>query len=266
MMQVAPRAWPADAVHDTVAAVVRGDRRSAGRCPSSVAERLIALARRMARAAHPFRGWPVVDRAHRAGVRRDAGAARRRAPAARGGARRRSALPRDASAGARRVDDPWRTAERLIARGTTSRRRRTRCIAACCASLAQREQRARSIRRKTSGDYARELRARGSPMRSRRSARSRAGSIAPCTGEGGCDAGLARRAARAGRALRAAGAGRVSEPTPAATRARATGGRDRASCSPSSARSSSLLARCSRRSRRSGASVTRGSRRTSRAR
>lgn len=182
--QVAPRAWPADAVHDTVAAVVRGPafRRS---LPSSLAERLMAwLGEWFERIFHFVGGRTssrvialafvatlvllVVARLVLAAQARDVESF----ASTRG--RRRGAL-----------DDPWRAAERLIAAGRFEDAAHA-LYRGVLESVAQREQ-LRLDPSKTSGDYARELRKRGSPALSAFRAFARRFDWA-VYGRGGCDA------------------------------------------------------------------------------
>ncbi len=184
MFQVAPRAWPPDAVHDTVAAVVRGPafRRS---LPSSLAERLMAwLGEWFERIFHFVGGRAssrvialafvatlvllVVARLVLAAQARDAESFTSK----RG--RRRSAL-----------DDPWQAAERLIAEGRFEDAAHA-LYRGVVTSVAQREQ-LRLDPSKTSGDYARELRKRGSPALSTFRAFARRFDWA-VYGRGGCDA------------------------------------------------------------------------------
>ena len=160
MFQVAPRVWPAGAVHDTVAAVVRGPafRRS---LPGSLAERLMSwIAEWFERIFHLIGGRTssrvvalafvatlvllVVARLLLAARARDVESftARR---GRRGGA----------------LDDPWRGAERLLAEGRFEEAAHA-LYRGVLASIAQREQ-LRLDPSKTSGDYARELRRRASP-------------------------------------------------------------------------------------------------------
>ena len=184
MFQVAPRAWPADAVHDTVAAVVRGPafRRS---LPSSLAERLMTwLGEWFERLFHLVGGRAssrvialafvatlvllVVARVVLSAQARDVDSftsTRRR----RGGA----------------ADDPWRTAERLTAEERFEEAAHA-LYRGVLTSIAQREQ-LRLDPSKTSGDYGRELRRRGSPMLSAFRTFARRFDWA-VYGRGGCDA------------------------------------------------------------------------------
>lgn len=158
MLQAAVRVWSADAVHDTVDAVVRGAafRRS---IESSLAERLLA--------------WMG------AGLRRMAGLLDGRISAttivlsaalvltflvvarlvlaarARGGAGASGSRARRAGGG----EDPWRAAERLTREGRFEDAAHA-IYRGVLASLAHGE-RLRLDPSMTSGDYARELRARG---------------------------------------------------------------------------------------------------------
>jgi len=186
MLQVAPRAWPADAVHDTVAAVVRGPafRRS---LPSSLAERLMAWLGEWFERIFHFIGGRTSSRAVALAfvatlvllvVARLVLAARARDvegfAAVRG--RRSGAL-----------DDPWRTAERSIADGRFEEAAHA-LYRGVLASIAQREQ-LRLDPSKTSGDYARELRTRGSASYQLFRAFGRRFDVA-VYGHGGCDARL----------------------------------------------------------------------------
>lgn len=184
MLQVAPRAWPADAVHDTVAAVVRGPafRRS---LPSSLAERLMAWLGEWFERIFHFIGGRTSSRAVALAfvatlvllvVARLVLAARARDvegfAAVRG---RRSGT----------LDDPWRTAERSIADGRFEEAAHA-LYRGVLASIAQREQ-LRLDPSKTSGDYARELRRRASPTLPAFRAFARRFEWA-VYGRGGCDA------------------------------------------------------------------------------
>jgi hypothetical protein len=159
ILQVAQRAWPAAAVHDTVQAVVRGAafRRSV---QSSIAERLFTwLAEwltRLARAVHAAswaRGAALTFTALivLVVVARLVLAARARQPERHSRFRQRGGGP---------GEDPWRAAERLRAEGRYEDAAHA-LYRGVLASLAQTE-RLRLDVSKTSGDYARELRTRGS--------------------------------------------------------------------------------------------------------
>lgn len=161
MLQVVPRVWPADAVHDTVAAVVSGPafRRS---LPSSLAERLLAWlgewferiflviggrtsSRVVALAFVATLVLLVVARLVLAARARDVEA---------------FAEVRGRRNG--RDDDPWRAADQAMADGRFEDAAHA-LYRGVLASVARREQ-LRLDPSKTSGDYVRELRTRGSPM------------------------------------------------------------------------------------------------------
>jgi len=186
--QVVPRVWPADAVHDTVQAVVRGAafRRS---LQGSIAERLVrwftewmervfgfldgrASARAIALALLATLVVLVVARLVLAAHARDADAF----AASRGGARGSG-------------EDPWRAADRLAAEGRFEEAAHA-LYRAVLVGLAQAE-RLRLDPSKTSGDYARELRARGAASYSPFRAFGRRFDMA-VYGHGGCDADLIR--------------------------------------------------------------------------
>jgi hypothetical protein len=160
MLQVVPRVWSPDAVHDTLQAVVRGAafRRS---LETSVAERLLQwLSESLSRVAHFLRGAPsartlalgvvaalvlvVVVRLVVAARARDADAL----ATARGG---RIGV----------MEDPWSEADRLVADGRFEEAAHA-LYHGVLSGLARRE-RLRLDPSKTSGDYARELRRRGAP-------------------------------------------------------------------------------------------------------
>jgi hypothetical protein len=163
IIQVVARSWPADAVHDTVEAVVRGSafRRS---LQSSLAERLFAwLNEWFGRLFHAIAGRSsgrtialvfvgvlvllIVARLVLAAQARDADAfAQSRGPRGRAGA------------------DPWREAERLLAAGRLEEAAHA-LYRGVLLGLA-RDERIRLDPAKTSGDYARELRARASASQS----------------------------------------------------------------------------------------------------
>ena len=183
MLQVAPRVWPADAVHDTVQAVVSGSafKRS---LESSIAERLLRwLGQWFSRLFDLLDGKTsprtialtlaavlvllVIARLVLAARARDAEAF----TASRG---------RRAGAG----EDPWRAFERLRAAGKLEEAAHA-LYRGVLASLAHRE-RVRLDPSKTSGDYARELRARGSALHPLFRAFSRRFDVA-VYGHGGCD-------------------------------------------------------------------------------
>jgi hypothetical protein len=160
MLQVVPRVWPAEAVHDTVQAVVRGSafRRS---LQSSLAERLMQWMGGWFRRVFGFLDgvtslrtivvW-LVGLLVLAVVVRLVLAAR---------ARDDDASATSRSARVRRGEDPWRAAERLLAEGRFEDAAHA-LYRGVLVSVAQAE-RVRLDPSKTSGDYARELRARGAP-------------------------------------------------------------------------------------------------------
>jgi hypothetical protein len=159
MLQVAQRAWPPDAVHDTVDAVLRNPafRRS---LQNSLAERLVRwLDEWLSRLSRYLEGAPSA-RTIALGVAaalvlvvvvRLVVAARAREP---GGL----AMSRGRRAGA--ADDPWAEAERLAAAGRFEEAAHA-LYRGVLGGLARTE-RLRLHPSKTSGDYARELRGRGS--------------------------------------------------------------------------------------------------------
>jgi hypothetical protein len=186
MLQVAQRAWPAAAVHDTVEAVVRGAafRRS---LQSSIAERiftwLLEWLTRLARAVHAASWTRTAALAFAAALvllvlSRLALSARARGPD-------RSSLPLGRRAAP--SDDPWLAAERLRAEGRYEESAHA-LYRGVLTSLAHAE-RLRLDRSKTSGDYARELRARGSAAYGAFRAFSRRFDLA-VYGHGTCDAAL----------------------------------------------------------------------------
>jgi hypothetical protein len=159
MLQVAVRAWPPGAVHDTVAAVMRTApfRRS---LRSTLLDRLFAwIAQFLKWVSDSLGGLPggrtlviwltgllvvlIVARLLVAARARDDGRAGRWAPGAE-----------------RAGEDPWRAAERLALAGDHEGAAHA-LYRGVLASVAARE-RLRLDPSKTSGDYARELRARGS--------------------------------------------------------------------------------------------------------
>jgi hypothetical protein len=160
MLQVAQRTWPAEAIHDTVEAVVRGAafQRS---LQNSMAERLVRwISEWMSRLGHYLEGAPsartialgVVGALVLVVVVRLVVAAQARE----GGP---MATSRSARAGA--GQDPWREAERLMAEGRFEEAAHA-LYRGVLAGLARTE-RLRLHPSKTSGDYARELRGRGAP-------------------------------------------------------------------------------------------------------
>ena len=159
MFQVAQRVWPAEAIHDTVDAVVRQGafRRS---IQSSIGERLVHWAIEWLERLFAFldgrtsaRGIALTFAALLAllVVARIVLSARARDI---DGFTARRALRPDAS------EDPWRAADRLAADGRFEEAAHA-LYRGVVATLVVRE-RLRFDSSKTSGDYARELRARGS--------------------------------------------------------------------------------------------------------
>jgi hypothetical protein len=159
MLQVAQRVWPPEAVHDTVDAVVRNPafRRS---LQNTIAERLMRwLGDWFSRLSRYLEGAPsartialavtvalvlvIVVRVVVAAQARDQGGAAR---------------SRRGRAGA--AEDPWAEADRLVAAGRFEEAAHA-FYRAVLAGLA-RSERVRLHPSKTSGDYARELRGRGS--------------------------------------------------------------------------------------------------------
>jgi hypothetical protein len=186
IFQVGSRLWPADAIHDTVEAVVRGAafRRS---LQSSLVERLSRwFTEWIARVFH-FLDGKASARAIALGL---AGALvllviARLLLAAR--AREGDAFAASRRGGARAGEDPWRAADRLAA----DRRFEEAAHAlyrGVLLSVAQSE-RLRLDPSKTSGDYARELRASGSASYAPFRAFGRRFEVA-VYGHGGCDAVL----------------------------------------------------------------------------
>jgi hypothetical protein len=186
MLQVAQRSWPAAAVHDTVEAVVRGAafRRS---LQSSIAERLFTWLMewltRFARAIHAASWTRTAALVFVAAlvllvVARLALSARARGP-------ERTSLPLGRRGAAN--EDPWLAAERLRAEGRYEESAHA-LYRGVLSSLAQSE-RLRLDRSKTSGDYARELRARGSSAYGAFRVFSRRFDVA-VYGHGTCDAAL----------------------------------------------------------------------------
>src|SRR3954469_6874544 len=184
MLQVAERVWPAGAVHDTVSAVVHGAafRRT---LQSSYGERLLQwLFDWFERTSRLFQGM-MSARAVALGVAgalvvlvvgRLVLAARARDADARAGSRRGRAGP---------GEDPWREADRLAAEGRFEEAAHA-LYRGVLAGLARTE-RVRLHPSKTSGDYRRELRARGSPSFGPFRAFVRRFDVA-VYGHGGCDA------------------------------------------------------------------------------
>lgn len=186
ILQVAPRIWNAGAVHDTVQAVVQGPafRRS---IQSSVAERMLGwIAEWLAQLFRYFEGRTsarilaltlvavlvalVIARLVLAARARDDGDAMDM----RGGRLLKG-------------EDHWRAAERLASEGRYEDSAHA-IYRGVLASLALSE-RVRLHPSKTSGDYARELRARGSTSQAPFRAFGRRFDVA-VYGRGGCDAAL----------------------------------------------------------------------------
>ena len=159
MLQIEPRHWPPVAVHDTMEAVIRGAafRRS---IQSSLGERLFEwLAEWMRRLVH-FLGGTASARTLALAlaallvllvVARLLLSARARNESSFGSAR---------TNGARPSEDPWRAAERLVASAHFEEAAHA-LYRGVLLSIAHGE-RVRLHPSKTSGDYARELRTRGS--------------------------------------------------------------------------------------------------------
>jgi hypothetical protein len=186
MLQVAQRAWPAGAVHDTVAAVVRGAAFNRS-LQSSIAERLftwlLEWLSRLTRAIHAA-SWTrtaalvliaalvllVLARLALSARARDAD---------------RASVPRGRRRGP--SEDPWLAAERLRSEGRYEESAHA-LYRGVLSALAQTE-RLRLDQSKTSGDYARELRARGSASHGAFRAFSRRFDVA-VYGHGTCDAAL----------------------------------------------------------------------------
>jgi hypothetical protein len=186
ILQVVPRVWPADAVHDTVDAVVRAAafRRS---LQSSLAERLVRwFGEWLRRVFHVLDGMASA-RAIALGL---AAAlvvvvVARLVLAAR--ARDQDAFALSRASQARSGEDPWRAADRLAAEGRFEEAAHA-LYRAVLAGLAQTE-RLRLDPSKTSGDYARELRARGAASYAPFRAFAHRFDVA-VYGHGRCDAGL----------------------------------------------------------------------------
>lgn len=160
MLQAALRTWPPAAVHDTVAAVVQSAefRRS---LQMSIAERLFQWAREVLDRLSEFLRGSSSARAIAIGlgvllallvVARIVLAAR---------ARRRGGPADDVESGRSAGEDPWRAAKRLSDAGRLEEAAHA-IYRGVLEELAHRE-RLRLDPSRTSGDYARELRARGSP-------------------------------------------------------------------------------------------------------
>jgi hypothetical protein len=158
LLQIVSRAWPSGAVHDTVEAVVRGAafRRT---LQESIADRLLLwIAALLDSVSQHIRGTGVA-RSAALGVAallvllvaaRVILSARARGESARALHRGRAAI----------AEDPWRAAERLAAEGKYAEAAHA-LYHGVLASLAHGEY-VRLDPSKTSGDYARDLRARGS--------------------------------------------------------------------------------------------------------
>jgi hypothetical protein len=185
MLQVVPRVWPAGAVHDTVGAVVQQPtfHRS---LQDSLGERLMRwLGDWFGRFFH-FLDGRTSARTIALGL---AGllvllVVARLVLAARARDEQAFASSRGKRAGA--AEDPWRAADRLAAAGQFEEAAHA-LYRGVLASIAQRE-RLRLDPSKTSGDYARELRARGAPSYAVFRAFNRRFDVA-VYGHGGCDAG-----------------------------------------------------------------------------
>jgi hypothetical protein len=186
MFQVVERRWPAGAIHDSVAAVVRASEFQRS-LQSSIGERLLVwLGEWIGRAVRFLRGTSsartvaltvaallVVIVVARLVV----GARLRQARGERAGR----------ALGARRGEDPWRAAERLARDGQYEDAAHA-LYHAVLINLAQTEH-VRLDPSKTSGDYARDLRNRGS--QSHRAFRTFARRFdAGVFGHGDCDAGF----------------------------------------------------------------------------
>jgi hypothetical protein len=186
ILQVVPRIWPPDAVHDTVDVVVRGAafQRS---LQSSLAERLMRwLGEWMGRVVHFLDGKASV-RAIALGIAAMLAllVVARLVLAAR--ARDDDAFAASGARRARPGGDSWRDADRFAADGRFEEAAHA-LYRGVLASLAQTE-RVRLDPSKTSGDYARELRARGSASHAPFRAFGRRFEVA-VYGHGGCDAAL----------------------------------------------------------------------------
>ncbi len=186
LTQVVPRAWTASAVHDTVQTVVRGPafHRSLS---SSIVERALGWLAGWLDRFFTYIGGVSVARNAALGlalvlvlvvVARFALAARARVEGAVG-----SAGTRGAAAG----EDPWRAADRLASAGRHEDAAHA-LYRGVIGSLA-RDDRLRLDPSKTSGDYARELRTRGSSRYVAFRDFGRRFDVA-VYGHGGCDAAL----------------------------------------------------------------------------
>ena len=185
LLQVVPRAWPPGAVHDTVHAVVRGveyQRSIESTILGRILGWLLQLLGRLLEALHGSGlGRPmalglagailmlVVARIVLSAVARDDSVRVRRG---------RAAVS---------IEDPWRAAEHFATAGRYEDAAHA-LYRGVIASLAQTE-RVRLDPAKTSGDYARELRSRGSSAYAPFRAFARRFDVA-VYGHGGCDAAL----------------------------------------------------------------------------
>jgi hypothetical protein len=186
LLQEAPRVWPPAAVHDTVAAIARGleYRRSlrqsfADRLLLWIAEGIGAVARflRETHAARPI-GFLILGAIVLLVVARLAIAAR---------ARDETLGPRRRRSRASSQEDPMVAAERLAAEGRYEEAAHA-LYHGVLAALGRTE-RIRLDPSKTSGDYARDLRRRGSPRHQAFRAFARRFDVA-VFGHGSCDAEL----------------------------------------------------------------------------
>ena len=168
LIQVAPRAWPADAVHDTVAVLRAGDFRRS--LQTTLLERLVRwIGEWIDRFLHAIGGVGTARTIALAlaallvvaVVARLALAARARDPEAGATTRAR----RD------RGENPWHAAARL--RGEGRYEDAAHALYRAVLTSLSRAERIRLVASKTSGDYARELRTRNSPAYARFRAFSR---------------------------------------------------------------------------------------------
>jgi hypothetical protein len=186
MLQVAPRVWPAGAVHDTVQAVVRGAafRRSLQR---SIAERLLGWLgewiARLVRLLHVTTSARYLALALAALVVLLVVARLVLGARARGAGRDEGQRGPGVLAG----EDPWRAADRLAGLGRYEEA--AHALYRGVLASATRSDRLLLHPSKTSGDYARELRARGSPRHAAFRAFGRRFDVA-VFGRGDCDAAL----------------------------------------------------------------------------
>ncbi len=185
LLQVVPRAWPPGAVHDTVHAVVRGleYQRSV---QSTILGRLMRWALELI--------GRLMNALHGSGLGRPLALGLAAAIVLLVVARMvLSAVARDETVRVRRgraavaTDDPWLAAERLAAAGRFENAAHA-LYRGVITSLSQTE-RVRIDPAKTSGDYARELRARGSSAHAAFRAFARRFDVA-VYGHGVCDAAL----------------------------------------------------------------------------